>query len=167
MRRKTIDSQGAQKGTPPVRFRTIAVIALVLAAGYLALDQYASWHNRYAGELARRTQCAANLREIYSALEAYRAERGHLPDELDALAEEGYVDASTLFCPNAKELHTGPYTYFPDHWSDAGSILVTESLVNHADLRVRVKELSPEQFALFGDGHIENVWTGEARSQAP
>jgi type II secretory pathway pseudopilin PulG len=56
-------------------------------------------------EKARQLASKDRLRQIWSALNAYRAQHGALPNSLSALVTEGRLPTHTLQCPTA--IHLG------------------------------------------------------------
>jgi type II secretory pathway pseudopilin PulG len=48
---------------------------------------------------ANRVACDVHLKQVVLALDTFRQERGVLPENLNALVENGYVPAETLHCP--------------------------------------------------------------------
>jgi type II secretory pathway pseudopilin PulG len=59
---------------------------------------------------AQRAKCDVQLKELVMALDTFRQERGHLPDNLSELVDNNYIPADTLHCPADLNYYTARKT---------------------------------------------------------
>lgn len=99
-----------QKGFTLVELMVVVLIIAILVA--IAIPLYTK-----SQESAQRSACKANLRTLMGSIAQYMSENGSYPDDLQTLADEGYIK-SVPECPGG-----GTYTY------DSGE--VTCSVTDH------------------------------------
>jgi hypothetical protein len=120
---------------------------------FTTVEDYESVEIRFA-----RPLCKEHQRVVYSALCCYRREKGDLPRDLQILVREGYVEHDFLYCPKRSVVAT-MYEYYPNHFGDANSVLLSESIEPHGRGDPRLKRVNPVAVYTMGDGTIieENV----------
>jgi prepilin-type processing-associated H-X9-DG protein len=114
-----------------------------------------------AREVARRDVCAANMRQIGTGLFAYSsANKGQLPDSLDALVKGGYVSPGVLVCPAHAAKSGGGAGV--GQGSPAGYVYLGKGVYLHkvkAAASVVVLYEQPAHLGginvLYADGHVE------------
>ena len=80
----------------------LAIVALLVS---VALPQY-----RYAQEKARETVLLENLTRMREVIDQYQSDKGHYPESLQALFDEGYV-RKMPFDPITKSSETWEIIY--------------------------------------------------------
>ncbi len=101
-----------------------------------------------AREVAKRSVCANNLRQVGNALYTYANVNGDVfPPDLDVLVDNASFSPKTLICPSSDSDEIA-YIYIPGLTTDMDpdAPLAFEHLDNHADEGGNV---------LFGDAHVE------------
>jgi hypothetical protein len=89
--------------------------------------------------------CAAKLREIYTAIKQYENDKGALPNRLSNLVPD-YVNGETLFCPNDPERKA---SYHPDPNLPCSYIYEFSDDKVQGDLTCR--DWKMQQVKLFGE----------------
>src|SRR6266436_678967 len=86
--------------------RALAAVILSVAMTELApvkLPGQSTTSNEAADAATlQKEACAKNLRQVYEAIQAYRADHQRLPDWLSDLVPKYLADTSALICPAAR-----------------------------------------------------------------
>lgn len=117
-------------------------------------------------EIARRLECSIRQKHIFSALNKYHAHKQQLPNDLEVLVREGYLNANDLYCPTPMHYREikNFYKYCPENYMDASKPVVTEDAENHNIKGVRLRRIPPVVNEVMGNGKYVRRFFGEPNS---
>lgn len=98
----------------PAKRRGFTLLQLLIVISLIALLSALLYGVMSRGRATvRRADCDVHLKEIALALDTFRQETGHMPQNLSELVTKKYISAQTLRCPSDPELaaHAGDPTY--------------------------------------------------------
>lgn len=121
------------------------VIVVVLTAIALHLNLPAHYFNRNYREAARRSQCQANLKQLWRAVED-----ANIPFDIAHLAEiNQIIQQQKIECPSSDREHAG---YFAEIVK--GNVVITEHIANHDTTRMEYTDSPYVHHSIGADGVV-------------
>lgn len=125
---------------------TIVFFVFSTGLGYLISDDTA--------ELARRTASRTRIKNILIAIKKYHSDFNVIPDTLDSLVQEQYIEDSMTLIPSWKKDKEIRYQYFPNNVDDPNLILLSEDEEYIMKMKLRLRNIDKSIIQIDGFGEI-------------
>ena len=105
-------------------------------------------------ELAKRLVSQSQQRDIYDQIASYQKQFGKVPLSLEELTQRGLLDQEDIIPPSIFEESAHGFQYFPEHYRDPNSILISDTRIIPHGVKTKLKSIVIET---CGDGKVRQT----------